>query len=224
MLLIFLSVKGKCNFTKFDATYKSGFEMKKILALGDSYTIGEAILREGSFPFQLAGLLNAAGLNFDVPEIIAQTGWTTDELISAIEKKQVSGYFDIITLLIGVNNQYRGGDLSTYEKEFIQLLNTALSLKTEICFVYVLSIPDWGVTPFAEERDRKKIAKEIDAFNKINLQISLDHQVQYIEITEGTREASIDLSLIAADGLHPSEKEYSRWAKRIADHFLAVQQ
>lgn len=202
--------------------HNTGAEMKKLLALGDSYTIGEAVPAEGSFPYQLTTMLNAAGLYFDVPDIVAKTGWTTDELLAAIEKRALTEQYDFVTLLIGVNNQYRAGDIDTYEKEFRELLLIAMKRTLRSGLVYVLSIPDWGVTPFAEGRDRNRISQEINAFNTINRRISAENKVYYIEITEGTREASFDKDLIAKDGLHPSEKEYARWAQKIAAHYTTT--
>lgn len=188
------------------------------LALGDSYTIGESLPSEDNFPFQTAGMLRLKGLKIAEPNIIAKTGWTTDELIEAIKKRQINNQFDFVSLLIGVNNQYRGRDLATYRQEFEQLLQVAIQYAGQKKQnVFVLSIPDWGATPFAEGRDRKKITREIDQFNSINKEISNLYKVNYIDITDGTRDAKSDLTLVAEDKLHPSKKEYAKWAKKLSD-------
>lgn len=187
------------------------------LALGDSYTIGEKVAAEENFPNQVVQLLRHEKLNFKKPEIIAKTGWTTDELQAGINKAELQKQYDFVSLLIGVNNQYRGKTVADYIPEFEALLQKAISLAGDKAEkVIVLSIPDWGVTPFAKESDRKKIATEIDAFNKANKEIADKYQVHYIDITPGTREAETDVSLLAEDGLHPSGKEYKKWADAIA--------
>jgi len=186
------------------------------LALGDSYTIGQSLPLEDNFPHQTVALLRKKGMLMADPEIVAKTGWTTDELMAAISKRALKSNYDYVSLLIGVNNQYRGRDIATYQKEFEQLLLQAIQFAGgNTQHVYVLSIPDWGVTPFAEGRDRKKIEKEIDQFNATNKKTAEEHKVHYIEITAGTREAKQDVSLVADDKLHPSKKEYARWAEKL---------
>ena len=187
------------------------------LAFGDSYTIGESLPLEDNFPHQTVPLLRKKGIFITDPEIVAKTGWTTDELIDAISKRSLKSSYDFVSLLIGVNNQYRGRDIANYQKEFEELLLQAIQFaggKPE--HVFVLSIPDWGATPFAEGRDRKKIEREIDQFNAANLKIAQQYKVHYLEITAGTREAKQDLSLLAEDKLHPSKKEYGRWAEKLS--------
>ena len=188
------------------------------LALGDSYTIGESLPLKDNFPFQTVDLLKQRGMQITEPVIVAKTGWTTDELMVAIEKRQIKGQFDFVSLLIGVNNQYRGRDITSYQKEFEQLLQQAIAFAGgNRNHVFVLSIPDWGATPFAAGRDLSKIAREIDQFNAVNKKISEQYKVNYIEITTGTREASKDPSLVADDKLHPSKKEYTRWAEKLSN-------
>jgi lysophospholipase L1-like esterase len=187
------------------------------LALGDSYTIGESLPLKDNFPYQTVDLLKQKGIQISKPVIVAKTGWTTDELMTAIEMQQLKGQFNFVSLLIGVNNQYRGRDIENYQKEFEQLLQKAIAFAGGTTnHVFVLSIPDWGATPFAEGRDRLKIANEIDQFNSVNKKISERFKVNYIEITVGTREASKDPSLVAEDKLHPSKKEYARWAEKLS--------
>jgi lysophospholipase L1-like esterase len=184
------------------------------LALGDSYTIGEQVEARENFPNQLRALLEQKGIVFDQPQIIAQTGWTTDELQSAVNAAHYISRYDLVTLLIGVNNQYRGRTAQNYAQEFETLLQRAIGFAgNRPDHVIVLSIPDWGATPFAEGRDRKQISSEIDEYNSINEAITKKHGVHYINITESTREGAADASLLAADGLHPSAKEYAKWAR-----------
>lgn len=190
------------------------------LALGDSYTIGEAVEQSESFPYQLVEILNAQNFQFENPKVIAKTGWTTDELRHAIQQEQVSETFDLVTLLIGVNNQYRGYAQETYRKEFAELLELAIGFagggKNK---VYVVSVPDWGVTEFAKQsgRDLQTISNEIDAFNTINRQEAEAKQVTYVDITPISRQAIKKQTLIASDGLHPSGKMYGEWAKLLAE-------
>lgn len=188
------------------------------LALGDSYTIGESVPVYESFPYQAVQILRRAGHNFYAAEIVAKTGWTTDELFNNITHTKMQSPYDFVSLLIGVNNQYRGRQLEEYKMQFTQLLQQAIAFAgNKAARVIVLSIPDWGATPFAEGRDTKKIAAEIDAYNAANRSISEKFKVHYIDITPGTREAATDESLVAADKLHPSAKEYARWAQHLAE-------
>jgi lysophospholipase L1-like esterase len=191
------------------------------LALGDSYTIGEAVAESERWPMQLKVLLNSKGLVLNEIDIIAKTGWTTDELIIAIDDSQhLKRNYNYVSLLVGVNNQYRGYPLDNYEKEFSQLLKTAIAYADNVSDnVIVLSIPDWGVMPFAEGRDRIKIAKEIDAFNTVNKSVAMQENVKYVDITPISRLASDDKSLTASDGLHPSGTMYKLWALEVAKLF-----
>jgi lysophospholipase L1-like esterase len=190
------------------------------LALGDSYTIGESVLITENFPAQTVQLLRKEGIDMEAPEIIAKTGWTTDELQAAIDTHHFRPRYDFVTLLIGVNNQYRGRSTAEYEKEFTALLEQAIQFAgNNASQVAVLSIPDWGVTPFAEGRDREQIAREIDAYNAINRNIAEARGVHYIYITGHTREAVKDAARFAPDGLHPSAKEYSIWSEKLAAFF-----
>ncbi len=188
-----------------------------LLALGDSYTIGEAVPLHESFPYQTIQLLRKNGLHFHAPEIVAQTGWTTFELAEHILHTKLDEHYDFVTLLIGVNNQYRGLSAEDYKTDFEFLLKKAVHFAGEKNnHVIVLSIPDWGATPFAKVRNTKKIAEEIEAFNLINKNISMQHKVHYVEITESSKDANGDSSLLAKDGLHYSAKEYTKWAKEVA--------
>lgn len=193
------------------------------LALGDSYTVGESVPLEHNFPYQLAENLRNSGLKVGIPQIIAKTGWITSELQTAIRSASLQQKFDLVTLLIGVNNQYRGEFPETYRKEFKELLATALNfaggLKSR---VFVVSIPDWGMTPFgkASGRELKEITEEINAFNSINKSETLAAGISYTDITPASRQAATDQSLVAIDGLHPSGKMYLEWALRVSPEVI----
>ncbi len=191
-----------------------------ILCLGDSYTIGEAVEEHERFPVQTVELLKQEGFVFEKPEIIAKTGWTTDELSAAIRERNLEKKFDFVTLLIGVNNQYRGRDLENYRQEFRELLNTAMVYANgNREHVFVISIPDWGVTPFGgkDKRGEEQLSREIDLFNDVNKEEAAKAKVNYIDITPGSRKGKSDVSLIAGDGLHPSGKMYEEWANTLAE-------
>ena len=191
--------------------------MYTYLALGDSYTIGEQVAMVDNFPFQTAKLLRGQGIEVADPVIVARTGWTTDELAMAVREEGIKERFSFVTLLIGVNNQYRGRDLDNYRQEFTGLLQQAIVFANgHSDRVFVLSIPDWGVTPFAGDRDRGQVAQEIDAYNAANKEISLGYKCHYVDITDSTRENGTDAGFLAEDGLHPSGKEYGIWAERLA--------
>lgn len=188
------------------------------LALGDSYTIGESVPLYENFPYQAVQLLRANKLQFHAPEIVARTGWATDELQQQVAATLFQSSYDVVSLLIGVNNQYRGRDPEEYRQQFEALLQQAISFAGgQASHVFVLSIPDWSVTPFAKDRDSSTIAQQIDHYNSINHAVAARYAVNYIDITPGTREAAEDNGLLAADALHPSGKEYARWAAQLAD-------
>ena len=190
------------------------------LALGDSYTIGESVPAQDNFPSQ-SGTLFRNDSSYLITRIIARTGWTTDELETGIRVSDAAtalrAEYDFVSLLIGVNDQYRGRTVDSYKPAFEELLKKAIRFAgNRPERVIVLSIPDWGVTPFAEGRDRNQIAREIDAYNAANRQIAERYNIYYVDITPWTREAAGDRSLLAPDGLHPSGTEYRRWAGRVA--------
>jgi len=195
------------------------------LALGDSYTLGEAVKQEESFPYQLQNLLKGKNIRVANPKIIAVTGWTTDELQAGIKKENLNGTYDFVTLLIGVNNQYRGYPLSTYRKEFSELLQKAIAFAGgDKNKVFVVSIPDWGATPFGKNsgRDTQVIAAEIDNFNSANQEITAAAGVNYTNITPASRNATTDIALVASDGLHPSSKMYGQWADALLTKVATV--
>jgi lysophospholipase L1-like esterase len=190
---------------------------KIYLALGDSYTIGESVSVADRFPDQAVSLLRAQHIKINDPKIIATTGWTTHDLINALDADPPRNNYDIVSLLIGVNNQYQGRSIDEYKTEFALLLNHAIKYAgNNPKRVFVLSIPDYSVTPFAQNADRAKISEEIDQFNSVNKMISSQLGANYIDITSISREAKNDPSLIAGDGLHPSGKQYGLWAQSLA--------
>ena len=197
--------------------------MHTYLALGDSYTIGEQVPMAENFPHQLVKLLKAEHLDVADPVIIAKTGWTTDELATSIREHNIHESFSFVTLLIGVNNQYRGRSVENYKTEFTDLLTQAIVFANgHTQNVFVVSIPDWGVTPFAEGRDRQKVAHEIDAYNAACKEISLAHKCHFTDITDSTRKNAATEGFLAGDGLHPSGKEYEVWAKRLLPLVVSV--
>src|SRR5687768_8272572 len=188
----------------------------RFLALGDSYTIGESVAELDRWPVQLAAMLREPGLAVVEPEIIARTGWTTGELAAAINEASPVGPYDLVSLLIGVNNQYRGLPIDEYRAEFRVLLGAAIAFAGgDAQRVIVLSIPDWGVTPFAEGHARARIAAEIDQFNAVNREEAAVAGARYVDVTGVSREAAAETALIAGDGLHPSRAMYRRWAELV---------
>ena len=184
------------------------------LALGDSYSIGEGVPETGRWPLQLAAALRAEGIALAPPRIIATTGWTTDELAAAMDAAEPLGQWDLVSLLIRVNNHYRGRPLDEYREQFGQLLRRAIGLAGgDARRVFVLSIPDWGVTPFAQGRERGTIATQIDAFNDAARNICDEHGVLFIDITPTSRERGGESDMLAEDGLHPSAAMYARWVE-----------
>jgi lysophospholipase L1-like esterase len=195
---------------------ESQIKQFKYLALGDSYTIGESVPEKERWPLQLAELLSSKGSNRITTSIIATTGWRTDNLRNAIEIAKLKDDFDLVSLLIGVNNQYQGKPATQYEVEFEELLRVCIRLaKDNKENVFVVSIPDYGFTPFGE-KNQSRILKEIDQFNEINKRITNQYNIKYFNITDISRQGLSDPTLVAGDGLHPSGKMYARWAELIA--------
>ncbi|MBI9042208.1 SGNH/GDSL hydrolase family protein [Lutibacter sp.] len=189
---------------------------KNYLALGDSYTIGESVAENERFPMILVNDLNAKNYLFNTPKIVAKTGWTTGELKEAILKENIQNNYDVVTLLIGVNNQYRGYDLEEFRTEFAELLNMAITFaKKNTSNVVVVSIPDWSVSPFAKNRDRTKISAEIDAFNTIKKEETLKRNVKFIDITPISRLGLNNNTYFASDGLHFSGSMHQLWVNEI---------
>jgi lysophospholipase L1-like esterase len=189
--------------------------VKSYLALGDSYTIGESVKKTERFPDQTVDLLHGSGLTIAAPAYIARTGWTTEDLQDALKNAKLRPPYDIVSLLIAVNDQYQGMDTAGYRRRFTQLLQNAIRLSgQQLKHVFILSIPDYSVTPFGRGDEKIRIA--IDEFNSINRQVALDYKVNYIDITPISRKAGTEQSLTANDGLHPSAKQYEQWALLLA--------
>jgi lysophospholipase L1-like esterase len=186
----------------------------RFLALGDSYTIGEGVQPAERWPNQLVEALRKKGIEIADPTIIARTGWTTDELSAAMDKTKLKERYNLVSLLIGVNNQYRHREVEEYRGQFVALLKRAIELAGgNPKDVFVVSIPDWGVTPMGRNRNPAEIAKEIDRFNAVNKEETLRLNAKYVDITESSRLAANDPTLIVRDGLHPSAKMYSQWVE-----------
>jgi lysophospholipase L1-like esterase len=187
----------------------------RFLALGDSYTIGESVEEKDRWPVQLINRLRQKGLAAEDPRIIATTGWRTDDLKKAIEAADLTNNYNLVSLLIGVNNQYQGKPVDAYVVEFEELLQIAIRLaggKNDK--VFVVSIPDYGFTPFGKEK-QQIISKQLDEFNAVNKKIAEKYGVTYFNITPISRNGFTDPDLVASDGLHPSGKMYSQWVDLI---------
>lgn len=195
----------------------------RYLALGDSYTIGEGVAASQRYPVLLTEALRATGVPLDDPLIVAQNGWTTDELNDGLNAANPQGTFDLVTLLIGVNNQFRGRDVGEYRLEFRGLLQRAIAYAGgDTSRVIVLSIPDWSVMPAAGGMDELKIASEIDAFNAVNRDETIKAGARYVNVTEISRLAIEDFELVARDGLHPTGRMYKLWVEKILPETLEI--
>ncbi|AIF46725.1 lysophospholipase [Dyella japonica A8] len=194
----------------------------RYLALGDSYSIGEGVPEAGRWPVQLAVRLRREGVALDDPTIIATTGWTTDELSAAMDAATLTPPYDLVSLLIGVNNQYRGRSADDYRDEFRRMLDRAIALARQRANrVLVLSIPDWGVTPFAHGsgRDVLRIAEELDVYNAIASEEAEASGARFVDITAISRQHP---ALLADDGLHPSAAQYALWTEAAVPVALAM--
>jgi len=190
----------------------------RILALGDSYTIGEGVSAVDRWPVQLAAMMRAEGIRVADPLIVARTGWTTDELSAGIDGSALSGTFSLVTLLIGVNNQYRGRSTEEYRLQFRSLLRRAIAFAdANPSRVVAVSTPDWGVTSFARQsgRDARRIADEIDAFNAVACDEATRLGAHFVDVTPVSRRAEAESDLVVSDGLHPSATMYEMWARLV---------
>jgi len=195
----------------------------RFLALGDSYTIGEGVARDATWPAQLGTRLAEAGVPVASPDLVAKTGWSTDELADAIDACKLVAPYALVTLLVGVNNQYRGRDPDNYRDEFAGLLERAIAFAgAEPGRVIVISIPDWGVTPFAGAQgvDAALTAAAIDAFNAIGHAVAGSRGTRWVDVTGLSRGIARDL--LAPDGLHPSAGQYAYWVEAIMPEALAA--
>jgi len=220
---LFLSTQACGGSSSAEGDTDMSSDTFSFLALGDSYTIGESVDSTQRWPVQLARHMSGAGILVEEPMIVARTGWTTDELVAGMEEAGITGTYDMVSLLIGVNNQYRGRDLEEYRVQYHDLLSQAIAFTGgDPERVLVLSIPDWGVMPFAEGRDRDQIAREIDAFNRIKREETDRAGAWFVDVTEISRDAASDPSLVASDGLHPSGDMYARWVAAVRDIAMRI--
>lgn len=200
---------------------QSGLASKgiKYLALGDSYTIGESVASKEKYPVQLVERLRQQKLEVDDPLVIATTGWTTEDLMVAIEAAELENQkFDLVSLLIGVNDQYQHKPFDHYEPNFRSLVDKAIELaggKRER--VFVLSIPDYAFTPFGQKKTPQQITEELDAYNRINKMVAQEYGISYFDITPISRDGLEKPELVAADGLHPSAIMYSLWVDLLVE-------
>jgi len=185
----------------------------RFLALGDSYTIGESVASSERWPMQLAARVRGDGIDLSDPIILARTGWTTEDLLAGMDQAKLSDKFDLVMLLIGVNNQFQGRSEEEYRQQFSELLKRAVGLAGgEVGQVVVLSIPDWSVMPFGRNFDAKRMSGEIDRFNAICREETVGAGAGYVDVTATSRGATTRPELIAGDGLHPSGEQYGEWA------------
>lgn len=188
-----------------------------ILCLGDSYTVGEGVPLHQSFPYQLVQMLRKNGHQFHAPEMVAQTGWTSFELAGFLIHHAFEQEYDFVTLLIGVNNQYRGLPVEDFAEDFEYLLKKSINLCAgDEKQVLAISIPDWGVTPFSKDREVEKIESEIDAYNSSAALLAAKYNIAWLDITADYRKSGGEAENLAADGLHPSGKVYAGWAQKAA--------
>lgn len=230
-LILFIVFLTSCAPTTTPATPMSDSAKNiRFLALGDSYTIGESVDEMERWPLQLAEQMKATtgfaaqyrGVDVD---FVARTGWTTNELWNTIRQNPPQGPYDLVSLLVGVNDQYRGGSAERYRQDFRFLLGKAIRYAGgDPKRVLVLSIPDWGVTPYAvnDPRPAAQISAEIDAFNAVNKDEAQKTGVHYVDVTPISRQSTNDLTLLAPDGLHPSGKMYAAWAGLTLPEALAA--
>lgn len=188
--------------------------MLKFLALGDSYTIGEGVPLNETWPHQLQQALLAHQFHMDSPSIVARTGWSSEELEAALEEAELTGPYDLVTLLVGVNDQYRGYPTENFEPAYKRLLGKALTLAGGKCQnVIALSIPDWGITPFASQHDSDQVSASIDAYNLCSEKQCQQKDIDFLDITELSRELSLRPEMLVADQLHPSALQYASWVR-----------
>lgn len=195
-----------------------------LLALGDSYTIGQSVEDSARFPAQAARMLNTGGINMKAPDYVAQTGWTTTDLLEALDHTTIRAPYDYVTLLIGVNNQFQGMDIRDYSTGFTQLLNKSIRYAGDKpSHVMVVSIPDYSITPIVPAPARGSISAAIDAYNSINRAITQQNGCKYLDISALYRQGENDPALIAADHLHPSGREYAKWAMLVSNYIQTLQ-
>ncbi|MBL6677708.1 MAG: SGNH/GDSL hydrolase family protein [Flavobacteriaceae bacterium] len=190
------------------------------LALGDSYTIGEGVNENERWPNQFVEIANENGLEIEKPEIIAQTGWKTYDLLNAISQTNFTQKYDYVSLLIGVNNQFNSRSIDEFKEDLNKILDKINSLKKNNGNIIIISIPDWGYTPFGNSYNRESISSEINLFNNNLINFANFNGLKYVDVTEISRRALNESNLLASDNLHPSGLMYLEWAKKIYETWI----
>ena len=190
------------------------------LALGDSYTIGEGVNENERWPNQFVEVADENGLDFEKPEIIAETGWKTYDLLNALSQTNFTQKYDYVSLLIGVNNQFNSRSIDEFEEDLSKLMDKMNSLKKSNGNIIILSIPDWGYTPFGNSYNRKVISSEINIFNNSLINFANSNGLKYVDVTEISRRALSESNLLASDNLHPSGLMYLEWVKKIYETWI----
>jgi len=198
----------------------SGDSKLSFLALGDSYTIGEGVNENERWPNQFVEVAYENGLDFEKPEIIAETGWKTFDLLNAISQTNFTQKYDYVSLLIGVNNQFNSRSIDEFEEDLNKLMDKMNSLKKSNGNIIIVSIPDWGYTPFGNSYNREKISSEINLFNNSLITFANSYGLKYVDVTEISRRALNESNLLASDNLHPSGLMYLEWAKKIYETWI----
>lgn len=193
----------------------------RYLALGDSYTIGASVSENERWPIQLRDSLTLAGYNFESTEIIAVTGWRTDNLMNGIVQNQPDSNYNLVSLLIGVNNQFQGSPINKFRIELDSLIRWSIALaQGNPNQVFMVSIPDYGYTPFGSPQSRERISRELDNYNSIKDSLAQVYNIPYYYITDISRRGLEETDLVADDNLHPSGKQYTLWVERILPELL----
>lgn len=232
--IAYLWILSACNLNqkmlenKNNATNESPARAINYLALGDSYTIGEGEVTQNTYPWQITKILANKGIKFN-PKVIAKTGWTSSELLQALSQEKIApNSYDIASILIGVNNQYRGQSTEQFQKDLVELIETTQSLLGHSIQsrIVLISIPDWGITPFGQSHEipQDQISKEINTFNRVIIQEATKYGLPYINITESYRENGGTAKNLVEDGLHPSRYIYKEWAFQLSEIFRELQQ
>ena len=192
-----------------------GSSLSSFIALGDSYTVGEGVNEYERWPNQFVDIANENGFDFDQPVIIAETGWKTYDLLDSINQTNFTSKYDYISLLIGVNNQFNSRPIHEFEEDLNKLMDEMNRIKKDDGSIIIISIPDWGYTPFAESVEMSDISEKIDLFNSSLMKFAATNDLKYVDVTEISRRAINEPNLITDDNLHPSESMYLEWANKI---------
>lgn len=215
--LLLLSCNNSTEVQKYTSETSSPSPKVTYLALGDSYTIGESVEPDMRWPELLADSLRTRGYNIEEPEIIATTGWTTGDLLNAMDRQLGNETYDLVSVSIGVNNQYQGKSITAYEEDLHKIFSRAIDLSGQGREgVFAVSIPDYGVTPFGAS-NAEEIGREIDEFNNVFRRVAEEYEVDFYNITPISKRAENEPELIAEDGLHPSGRMYGLWVQEFID-------